>query len=218
MTRPLLITDCDEVLLHMVSHFGDWLGEAHAVDFAMTGTDFSNALTKRACGTALSRDEVWPLLDGFFATEMHRQTLVPGARAALTALGEQADIVVLTNLGDHNNAARVAQLAALDIHLRVVTNQGGKGGPVKRLVEEYQPSVTVFVDDLAQHHESVARHAPDVLRLHMIAEPLLAGHMPTSEHAHARIDDWVGAQAWIAARFAGEPLTGLTASAAEALA
>ena len=28
MNRPLLITDCDEVLLHMVSHFDDWLGEA----------------------------------------------------------------------------------------------------------------------------------------------------------------------------------------------
>ena len=32
--RPLLITDCDEVLLHMVAHFQDWLGEAHAIDFA----------------------------------------------------------------------------------------------------------------------------------------------------------------------------------------
>ena len=31
--RPLLITDCDEVLLHMVSHFADWLSEAHALAF-----------------------------------------------------------------------------------------------------------------------------------------------------------------------------------------
>ena len=27
MSRPLLITDCDEVLLHMVAHFADWLDE-----------------------------------------------------------------------------------------------------------------------------------------------------------------------------------------------
>jgi len=217
LRRPLLITDCDEVLLHMVSHFGQWLDEAHDVDFAMTGADFSNALKKRACGTPLTRDQVWPLLDGFFATEMHRQTLVPGAREALAALGEAADVVVLTNLGDHNNAARVAQLAAHGINLRVETNQGGKGGPVARLVEEYAPSVTVFVDDLPQHHESVARHAPSVFRLHMIAEPTLAGHMPPATHAHARIDDWVDAQVWIAARFAGEPLEGLTAPATGAL-
>ena len=35
MTRPLLISDCDEVLLHMVRHFADWLGEAHEVDFTI---------------------------------------------------------------------------------------------------------------------------------------------------------------------------------------
>ena len=29
MSRPLLITDCDEVLLHMVSHFEEWVAEAH---------------------------------------------------------------------------------------------------------------------------------------------------------------------------------------------
>ena len=37
MKRPLLITDCDEVLLHMVSHFGDWLEAEHALsDTAVT--------------------------------------------------------------------------------------------------------------------------------------------------------------------------------------
>ena len=201
MSRPLLITDCDEVLLHMVGHFSAWLDEAHGVDFALTGSDFSNALTRRADGTLLAREDVWPLLDGFFATEMDRQTLVPGAREALAALAPGADIVILTNLGDHYNTARAAQLATLGIHHRVVTNQGGKGSPVARLVEEYTPSATVFIDDLAQHHDSVSRHAPQVWRLHMIAEPLLAARMPPAPHAHARIDHWDDALPWIEARF-----------------
>ena len=39
MNRRLLITDCDEVLLHMVSHFDAWLEEAHGIRFAFeTGT------------------------------------------------------------------------------------------------------------------------------------------------------------------------------------
>ena len=33
MTRPLIITDCDEVLLHMVVPFRQWLDEAHDVHF-----------------------------------------------------------------------------------------------------------------------------------------------------------------------------------------
>ena len=205
MTRPLLITDCDEVLLHMVSHFGDWLRDDHDIAFAPEGGDFSGAL-KRADGTSLSREEVWPLLDGFFQTEMHRQTLVPGAREALETLAERADIVVLTNLGDHFNAARAVQLDGHGISHRVVTNQGGKGNPVARLVAEFAPSVTVFVDDLAHHHDSVARRAPQVFRLHMIAEPFIATRTPPAPAAHARIDDWATALPWIEARFAGAPL------------
>jgi len=202
MSRPLLITDCDEVLLHMVSHFGAWLGEAHAIDFVADGGDFSRAMTRRVDGSVLDRAEMWPLLGGFFDTEMHRQTLVPHAREALAALAEQAEIVVLTNLGDHCRTHRIAQLATHGIAHRVECNQGGKGAPVARLVAEFGAPVAVFVDDLAVHHESVAKHAPDVFRLHMVAEPSLAAGVPPAPHAHARIDDWLEAKDWIAARFA----------------
>lgn len=203
MNRPLLITDCDEVLLHMVSHFKDWLNEVHDCEFAIERA-FAEPL-KRA-GVPLGRDEIWPLLEGFFETEMDRQTLVPGARAALDRLGEKADIVVLTNLGHQFNEARSVQLAGHGIRHRVETNQGGKGDPVARLVAEFEPTVTVFVDDLGQHHESVARAAPDVWRLHMIAEPIMAKVTPPAAAAHARIDDWADAVRWIEARFAGVAL------------
>ena len=201
MTRPLLITDCDEVLLHMVSHFGDWVRDVMGYDFDPGAGDFSNTLKHRDTGKAVAREDVWPLLDQFFETEMHRQTLVPGAREALAVLSEQADIVVLTNLGHHFNAARAIQLTGHGITHRVETNQGGKGDPVARLVAEFAPSVTVFVDDLAHHHTSVAKHAPEVWRLHMIAEPFIAERTPAAAHAHVRIDDWGDAVGWIEGKF-----------------
>ena len=208
--RPLLICDCDEVLLHMVRHFGSWLDEAHAIDFAPDGGHFENSMRRRHDGSLVERDEMWALLGGFFPGEMGRQTLVPHAREALATLAEEAEIVILTNLGDHCREPRIAQLAAHGIAHRVECNQGGKGAPVARLVEEFRPSVTVFVDDLAGQHESVAKHAPQVHRLQMVAEPSLAPVVPPAPHAHARIDDWREARAWIAARFAG-----LTAAAAD---
>ena len=133
---------------------------------------------------------------------MHRQTLVPHAAEALGQLADIADIVVLTNLQDQCRQPRIEQLAAHGINHRVECNQGGKGGPVARLVEEFSPSVTVFVDDLAVHHQSVADTAPQVFRLHMVSEPDLAVHVAPAPAAHARIDDWVEAQGWIEARFA----------------
>ena len=206
MSRPLLITDCDEVLLHMVRHFGAWLDEAHGIDFQPAGGAFDTALTHRGSGTLVPSEQVWPLLDGFFRTEMDRQTLAPGAGEALERIAELADIVILTNLQDWCHPGRVAQLDALGIRHRVVCNQGGKGRPVARLAAEHASSVTVFVDDLETHHTSVARHAPDVFRLHMIAEPSISPTIPPAAHAHARIDAWDEAVEWILARFRGESL------------
>lgn len=200
MSRPLLITDCDEVLLHMVAHFAEWLGEEHDVHFAFESGQF-DAMTDRRSGAVVPIDHVWPLLDAFFRGEMHRQTLVPGALDALTRIGEVADIVVLTNLGGEAHGWRVEQLAGHGIRHEVVCNQGGKGRPVSEIVERYGASRAVFIDDLAVHHASVAKHAPEVWRLHMVAEPRLAAAVPPAPDAHARIDDWPAACQWILERF-----------------
>ncbi|MDO7841464.1 HAD family hydrolase [Sphingomonas immobilis] len=202
MTRGLLICDCDEVLLHMVRHFGVWLREHHDVDFDHTAADMFSSMTRRSGGPRPTTEEMWGLLDGFFPQEMDRQTLVPHAGEALAALSETADIVILTNLKDAVRQPRIDQLAKFGIAHRVETNQGGKGDPVSRLVAEFGNPVTVFVDDLSVHHASVAKHAPGVHRLHMVSEPALAPNVPPAEHAHVRIDDWRAAQAWIAERFA----------------
>ena len=209
--KPLLICDCDEVLLHMVRHFGTWLDEAHDIDFSANGGDFSTSMTRRDGGPAPTREEMWAMLGEFFPAEMHRQTLAPHAAEALARIAKTADIVILTNLQGECRQPRIDQLAKFGIEHRVECNQGGKGAPVVRLVADYAPSVTVFVDDLAAHHESVAREAPDVFRLHMIAEPELAANVPPAPHASVRIDDWREAADWIEARFA----EGLTAVAAD---
>jgi len=201
--RPILITDCDEVLLHMVAHFQDWLGERHDIDFAFETGDFAEALTYRRNGETVAHDRVWPLLTDFFRGEMHRQTLVPGALEALGRIGEIADIVILTNLGDEAHHWRVEQLAAHGIAHEVVCNQGGKGVPARAIIERHNATASVFVDDLPVHHASVAKHSPETWRLHMVAEPRLAPAVPAALDAHVRIDDWPTATTWILERLRG---------------
>ena len=200
MRRPLLITDCDEVLLHMVSHFDAWLGEVHDIDFAFESGSFGGAMTSRSNGETIGEERVWPLLDQFFREEMQRQTIVPGAVEALGRIGDIADIVILTNLGDEAHPWRVEQLAAHGIAHEVVCNRGGKGIPARQIIARHEATRAAFVDDLPVHHASLAKHAPEVHRLHMIAEPRLAAVIPPAEHAHARIDDWPTATEWLLQR------------------
>jgi FMN phosphatase YigB (HAD superfamily) len=200
MNRPLVITDCDEVLLHMVGPFRDWLGEDQGIRFDMARENFARALTHVDSGDPVAEDEIWRLLNLFFDGQMHRQYPIPGSVAAMAALAEHADVVVLTNLKDHRNEARAKQLADLGIGVRVFTNQGPKGPALKAIIDEYRPSRAVFIDDLAVHHGSVSETSPEVFRLHFCGEPLLAPNIACAHkagHAHARIDAWDHAVPWL---------------------
>ena len=213
MSRPLLICDCDEVLLHMVVPFRDWLDEAHHIHFDLERGDFTEALRHKHTGELVQREAIWKLLNGFFDTEMDRQQAIDGAVEALAAIGESADVVILTNLMDFRHEARTDQLRRVGIDRPVYTNQGGKGGAMMEILDEYRPSVAVFVDDLGVQHDSIAEHAPHVWRLHMVGEPLLAPHVPAHPNAHGRVNDWLAARQWILDRFSGgEPAPPITDS------
>ena len=203
MSRPLIISDCDEVLLYMVAPFRDWLSEQHGIVFDLKGRDFANSMRYRESGEVVSQEDIWRFLGLFFDSEMHRQAPVTGAVAAMTALAEHADVVVLTDLMDHRQEARTRQLAEHGLDLRVFTNQGPKGPALQAILDEYSPAGAIFIDDLAQHHGSVAELAPHVSRLHLCAEPTLAPHIDCAHeagHAHARIDDWDNALSWLLER------------------
>jgi hypothetical protein len=197
MSRPLLISDCDEVLLHMVVPFADWLDEVHDINFEMTHGDWSKALRYKADDSLVDGPLIWKHLNQFFDEEMHRQMPINGAVDAITRLSDIADVVILTNLLDHRAGPRGDQLRGHGIDVPVYCNQGGKGEALNRILAEYQPSVAVFVDDLPQQHVSVAEHAPHVWRLHLVGEPLIAGHHKAPDTAHARIDHWHEAETWI---------------------
>ncbi len=198
MSRPLVVTDCDEVLLHMVRHFGEWLGEVHGVRFELAGNPFATMVHRD--GQPLPDEEKWRFLDLFFDTEMHRQTAIEGAVAAIAELQREADVVVLTNLGDRYQAPRTAQLRGHGITVPVYTNQGPKGPALQRIVAHHAPSRAVFVDDLAHHLASAAELLPEVSRLHLCGEAAVAPHIPcalATGHAHARIDTWAEALPWL---------------------
>jgi FMN phosphatase YigB (HAD superfamily) len=207
MSRPLIVCDCDEVLLHMVAPFRDWLAETQGVTFAMQSSNFAEAMRWTDSGELVPPAEIWPLLRAFFDTEMPRQTPIAGAVEALRELSGHADLAVLTNLVDDHRDSRQRQLEAHGIAARVYTNQGPKGPALQAIIAEYRPSHTWFVDDLPQHHQSaretVCATGRDLTTLHLCGEPLLAPHIACAHeagHADARLDTWAEALPWLLAR------------------
>ena len=200
MSRPLIISDCDEVLLYMVAPFKDWLAETQGVEFRMSGNDFSQALRWHDSGEVLAPDQIWKMLGGFFDTEMYRQNPIPGAIEGINTLAEEADVVILTNLVDKRQEMRREQLAGHGLNARVFTNQGPKGPALQNILAEYRPSKAIFIDDLAQHHRSARETISEITTLHLCGEPMLAPHIDcahTSGHADARIDSWDEALPWL---------------------
>ena len=192
MSRPLVICDCDEVLLHFVGPFGDYLQAEHDLalhldTFALSGN------IRRGDGSSVEPEHFMPLLNSFFDTHMPTQTPAPGAAAALATLANDCDIIILTNVDERHNTVRTAELARHGMPYRVVCNAGSKGAPVRALMDEYGATVGAFIDDLPPHHGAVKRAAPEVFRLHMVADPRLHALIPAAPDADARIDDWATA-------------------------
>jgi len=200
MTRPLIISDCDEVLLHMVAPFKSWLETSQGVSFHLEGHNFAEALRWKESGELLAPPDIWRMLRSFFDSEMDSQMPIAGAVEGINMLAEKADVVILTNLTDHHRDARAEQLARVGINARVFTNQGPKGPALKAIIDEYAPVKALFIDDLAQHHASVAEITPDVTRLHLCGEPMIAHAIDCAHkagHAHSRIDRWDEALPWL---------------------
>ncbi len=200
MTKPLIISDCDEVLLHMIVPFQQWLGESQGVTFRMVGNSFADAMRWTESGEPVGERDIWRLLGGFFDTEMGRQTPINGSVQGINALAEHADVVILTNLNDERQVRRKQQLADHGVHARVFTNQGPKGPALAAILAEYAPSRAIFIDDLPQHIKSAAEIVPHVRRLHLCGEPMLAPHINCAHEAgdaHARIDNWAEATPWL---------------------
>ena len=192
--KPLLILDCDEVILEFAGPFARWLREARNVELRYESYALLGNMRFVDSGALVPREQLWELLAEFFSEGQPMQTPVAGVLDAIEAVQSDCELVVLTNVPEVGKAAREQRLQELGLMCPVVINSGAKGRKVQQLA---QGRKALFVDDAPSHHESVAHHAPEVRRLHMVASDVLRPLIPAAEHAHARHDQWTDALPWL---------------------
>ena len=190
--RPLIISDADEVLLRFMAqleHFlekrGLWIDLGN---FAINGNIKS-----------LETDEPveFPnLIDEIFDAETRDIQPTSGAAQSLETLAARAQIIVLTNLPAKNKQERIDNLNAHGMNYPVVVGSGAKGPAVAWLRARISAPV-FFLDDIPHNVDSVAEHAPEVHRIHFVADPRLAKLIGPAKGATTRIDVWNEAYDWI---------------------
>lgn len=198
--RPLLITDADEVVLQFVAALELFLASRglylDLASYALTGN-----IRRTGSGEPEPAERVKALLAAFFEERVEHILPVPGAAEALAALSGRAQVLVLSNVPLARREARRRALQAHGMDYPVVANHGAKGAAVAEIARRIEAPV-VFVDDIPSNIASVARAAPETIRLHFIADRRLARLAPPCPECHGRRDDWPSARAFIEAELA----------------
>jgi len=186
--RPLLAVDCDEVMVHLSEHMARWLP---SIGFRMHLTQYQleGSIFPVGSDVPVPFDDCLRLIDRFFEEETLNQQPISGAAEALERLAAKAQVVVLTNVPRHAGTMRRENLAALGMGYPLVENGGGKGKALLWLSARAQAPVA-FVDDSLKQHESAARRAPEVARIHFVGASNLRRILPESRAAHHRVEGW----------------------------
>jgi hypothetical protein len=185
--RPLLVTDCDEVLVRFIAGLERYLGARdHRLDlksFALTGN-----IKRNADDHVLTQEEVSALLANFYAVETDRLDAYEGAADALARLSAHWQIVVLTNIPEERRPSRSAQLRAHGMDYPVIANTGLKGPALSLLAGRAGP--LAFVDDIVFNIRSALDHVATAACIHMVQEPRLVPHAGRTEGTALFATDW----------------------------
>ena len=192
---PLLAVDADEVLVYLADHLARYL-EHIGYRMHLTHYQLEGSIFPQGSDDPVPFDGCLELIDRFFEDETLNQEAVPGAAETLARLSEAAQVVVLTNVPAHAGAMRRRNLAALGMGYPMVVNAGGKGRALGWLAARAEAPV-VFIDDSPRQHESAARRAPDVTRIHFVGASHVRRMLVDSPAAHHRAEDWAACEAVI---------------------
>ncbi|KGD99551.1 hypothetical protein [Rhizobium sp. YS-1r] len=186
--RPLIVCDVDDVVLHFVAPFQDFLrGEGHQLlprSFRLTGNIISTQTR-----IALEQGDVRRLVEAFFEAQESWQFPFDLVVQTLETLGRDVDVVFLTAMPPLYQEHRRRLLDRLGLAFPLIASEEPKGPIVQRLHAE-RPLPSIFIDDMAHNLHSVRDHLAQCLLLHMMPDSPLHVLAPKPAGNIVRATDW----------------------------
>src|SRR5882757_7510784 len=174
--RPLLVLDVDDVVLEFIRPFPHFL-KARGFGLTLASFRLTGNIAETASGRLIEQPEVTALLGEFFDAQADWQSITDGAAEALAALGDRAEIILLTAMPHKHRAVRRAHLDTLGLGYPLLTTEMAKGPAVARLRGESGRAV-VFVDDQPHNLASVRESVADADLFHLMADNSLRAFLP----------------------------------------
>ena len=194
-SRPLLISDADEVLFAFMEGFESFLN-SRDLSFSWASFRLNGNIIDDRTGEAVESAAVRSLIYSFFENHTRSIAAVDGAAESLQHLGRHLQIVVLSNIWPEFRDARAHALRSQGMPYPVIANRGSKAPAVAHLASRTCGPV-FFVDDIPEHHRDVANLAGDVIRIHYVANRRLANLLGPAANCHHNARDWSGICSYI---------------------
>ena len=186
--KPLVICDVDEVVVHFISEFEDFISTENLSlkhgNPAEPYVLFDNATQK-----PIALPRVSNLIDVFFKQRTRNMKSINGAIEGLQSLNAFASIVMLTNLPHFAGDDRRANLAELGLHYPVITNSGPKGPAILDIASRTKAPV-VFIDDSQNFIQSAYDFAPKVHLIHFLHDERFSKFVPELPCVSLRTNNW----------------------------
>ncbi|MGK9053163.1 hypothetical protein [Neorhizobium petrolearium] len=196
--RPLIVCDVDDVVLHFVAPFQDFLrGEGYQLlprSFRLTGN-----IVSIATEAALEQTDVRRLIEAFFEAQENWQVPFDLVIQTLEGLSSEADIVFLTAMPSRYQEQRRRLLDRVGLAFPLIASDEEPKGLIMRRLHADRPLPSVFIDDMAHQLQSVRDHLPQSLLLHMMPDSPLHVLAPKPAEDIVRATDWPHAAALIRA-------------------
>ena len=186
--KPLLICDVDEVVLHFVAPFEEFLASRNA-QLKKQSFKLSGNIIDLASGDAYSMKQSGELIQEFHNISVDQQAAVDGAVQGLEGLSETYEIVFLTNVAATLTERRRMHLESIGAPYPVLQNEGSKAEMVQSLAKGLTAPI-VFIDDLPPHHQSVKAVEPRVNCIHFMADETYRSIVEFDDKIGIKTESW----------------------------
>lgn len=185
--RPLVIVDVDEVLGLFIKGFAEFLAD-QGLDFRLDRYALFQNIYRPGAATPIAEAHGKALYQTYFRDRCGDLEPAPGALEALGKLSRTAEILILSNAPPQAERLRRGWLQRHGLEHPLILGNGPKG-PLAAGLARQSRGRSAFIDDILEHLDSVAEHAPQTATFQHVADARLRPLAPTSPR-HRRIDDW----------------------------